>query len=239
MLTVSVARHAVPLAAGLAPVRGWRLWLAWVGVNSIAQGIAAMLAAAFTARLLASLRGFGIAPESAGPVVTPAQLLLTGAIVGVAQWAMLKGKFRGARWWVPVTTLGALAAAPVQILIDQSFRALLHHKPTPVEVLAWALAIGIAVALCIAAAQFLVLRRAFVGAAIWLPVSLAGGGVGAFVATGLRILPLTHPAFQLYGGDALGGLLLGGVGAAITGLALWRLLQESGPPLVRPGPFSP
>lgn len=38
-LTMSVARH--PLAARLAPVRRRRLWLAWVGVNSIAQGIAA------------------------------------------------------------------------------------------------------------------------------------------------------------------------------------------------------
>lgn len=186
--------------------------------------------AAFTARLLASLRGLGISPEGAGPVVTPAQLLLTGAIVGVAQWALLRGKSWGARWWAPVTALGALAAAPVQILIDQSFRALLHHKPTPVEVLAWALALGIAIGLCIAAAQFLVLRRAFVGAAIWLPAGLAGGGIGASLATALRILPLTHPAFELYGGDALGGPLAGGIGGAITGLALRRLLQEGGTP---------
>jgi hypothetical protein len=223
-------------AASMTSVRRWRLWLAWVGMNSIAQGIAAVLVAAFTARLLASIRWHGFAPESAGPMVTPAQLLLTGAIVGVAQWALLRGKFRGARWWVPVTILGALAAAPVQILIDQGFRALLHHKPTPGEVLAWALAIGIAVGLCVAVAQFLVLRRAFAGAAIWLPVSLAGGGVGAFVATGLRILPLTHPFFGLYGGYALGGLLAGGIGAAITGFALWRLLQEGGTPRSMGGP---
>lgn len=233
---MSAARRPLALAAGRAPAREWHFWLAWVGVNSIAQGIAALLVAAFTARLLASLRGLGIAPEGAGPVVTPAQLLLTGATVGMAQWAMLTGKFRGARWWVPVTTLGALAAAPVQILIDQGFRTLLHHKPTPAEVLAWALAIGIAVGLCIAAAQFLVLRRAFVGAAIWLPAGLAGGGVGASVATALRILPLTHPAFELYGGDALGGLLAGGIGATITGLALRRLLQEGGTPRSLGGP---
>jgi hypothetical protein len=220
----------------MAPVRKWRLWLAWVGVNSIAQGIAAVLVAAFTARLLASLRGFGIAPESAGPIVTPAQLLLTWATVGAAQWALLRGKFRGTRWWVPATALGALAAAPVQILIDQGFRALLHHKPTQAEVLAWALALGIAVGLCIAAAQFLVLRRAFAGAAIWLPASVAGGGVGAIVATGLRILPLTHPAFDLASGYVLGGLLAGGIWAAITGLALRRLLQEGGTPRSLGGP---
>ena len=82
---MSAARRPLDLADSTAPVRRWRLWLAWVGVNSIAQGIAAVLVAAFTARLLASLRGLGIAPESAGPIVTPAQLLLTGAIVGVAQ----------------------------------------------------------------------------------------------------------------------------------------------------------
>src|SRR5438105_5364994 len=78
---------------------------------------------------------------------TPADL----AIVGVAQWEFLRGKFRGTRWWVPATALGALVAAPVQILIDQGFRALLHHKPTQAEVLAWALVLGIAVGLCIAA----------------------------------------------------------------------------------------
>jgi hypothetical protein len=233
---MSAARRPLDPATSMPPVRRWRFWLAWVGVNSIAQGIAAVLVAAFTARLLASLRGLGVAPESAGPIVTPAQLLLTWAIVGVAQWALLRGKFRGTRWWVPATALGALAAAPVQILIDQGFRALLHHKPTQAEVLAWALALGIAVGLCIGAAQSLVLRRAFAGAATWLPACLAGGGVGAIVATGLRILPLTHPAFDLTSGYVLGGLLVGGVGAAITGLALRRLLQEGGTPRSLGGP---
>lgn len=80
------------------------------------------------------------------------------------------------------------------------------------------------------------LRRAFVGAAIWLPAGLAGGGVGASLATARRILPLAHPAFELYGGDALGGLLAGGIGAAITGVVLRRLLQEGGTPRSLGGP---
>jgi hypothetical protein len=208
----------------------WRLWLIWIGANAAGQAIAAVLVVAFTARLLSSLRALGIAPQGAGPIVTPIQLLLTGAIVGAAQWVVLRGKFRGAHLWIPVTTLGALAAAPVQVLTDQGFRTLLHYKPPAIQVMAWALAVGIVVGLCVAAAQFLLLRHAYVESKIWLVAGLAGWAIGASFATAIRIFPPTHPAFEFRGGDALGGLIAGGIGAAITGLALLRLLREGGKP---------
>jgi hypothetical protein len=96
--------------------------------------------------------------------------------------------------------------------------------------MAWALAVGTAVGLCVAAAQFLLLRRSYVESKIWLFAGLTGWAAGASLATAIRIFPPTHPAFQFTSGDALGGLIAGGIGAAITGLALLRLLRAGGPP---------
>ena len=96
--------------------------------------------------------------------------------------------------------------------------------------MAWALALGIVIGLCVAAAQFLLLRHAYVESRIWLLAGLAGWAIGASFATAIRIFPPTHPAFEFRGGDALGGLIAGGIGAAITGLALLRLLRDGGAP---------
>jgi len=83
-----------PLAAAL---RGGRLsrqqrrhvWLRWTVASTV--GYAAAFAAAFAVRTLS---------------LPPISFLLEGAVIGAAQWVLLRGALRRAWWWIAASALG-------------------------------------------------------------------------------------------------------------------------------------
>ena len=52
-------------------------------------------------------------PAIAAPSIDPLRWGLAGAVVGFAQWLLLRERVTKAGWWVPVTTAACLAAAAV------------------------------------------------------------------------------------------------------------------------------
>jgi hypothetical protein len=146
-----------------------------------------------------------------------------GAVLGFAQALVLRGEVAGfdRRAWVGATAAAAALCWAVGMSLG------VYGGGLPTAILVPCLVGGGAVLLtAVGVAQWLVLRRYVRAAGAWIPASTAGWVLGLplpFLA--LSLVDEGDPAGYLLAAGILSGLGMGLVVAAITGLALVRLLE--------------
>ena len=208
------------------------LYRSWIVANSLAElaGLGLTFAVGFLI-----LRSLGDPSSPGGWVLLLAAMtasgVVEGAIVGLAQWKVLRRKLEIARRaWVGATIAGALLAWLLGSLPSTLMQAGAEANPSTIVepsqwlVLLMASILGLVAGAVLASAQALVLRRAVRKPGLWLPANSLAWAVG---------MPMIFVAIDLAGrtgtpifGAALLGAGLAGAGAtvgAIHGLELIRL----------------
>lgn len=191
------------------------LWLGWTVGSLGGFGIAFWIAQSVSGRVLFGLKQTGLDPQLGGLYVIPVQLAVFGAMLGLAQWLVLRHYLPGVRWWAVATAIGALVAAPLWIAISLQFR----HLLSATEAETYAVLTGCTVGFLIALGQVTVLRSKVGGLVVWLTAGLLGYGLGAVLAMTLSSIFLVLP-YDLY--NAAMGL----IGGAVTGAALVYLINK-------------
>ncbi len=171
----------------------WRFWGAWMLV--------------FLGFPVAGLAGIAVA----GPVTTPLDGVLggvaAGAVIGLAQWLVLRQRLSLSPWWIAATAAGMGAGLALGIALMGTAT---DGVALPLRGLVTGAAIGVV--------QFLVLRARADRAAIWAPVVAVGWALGWMImrATGIDLAPHWYVfgaggavMFQVLTGLALGWLLQG------------------------------
>jgi hypothetical protein len=173
---------------------GWGFWAGW--------GLA------FLGFPLGGLAGLALA----GPVTGVPQAALggaaTGAVIGLAQWLVLRRRLPLTPWWVAVTSAGMSGglALGVELLGTDTAGAAL-----PLRGLVTGVGIGLA--------QWLVLRGRSPRASIW-PLVVAGGWAVGWMVTRAAGVDLA-PNFTVFGATGAWTFQL------LTGLALaWMLRAD-------------
>jgi hypothetical protein len=165
--------------------------------------------------------GLGL-PDAATVPLAAAAGAGEGAILGLAQAHVLREEVAGfgRRAWVA----GTAAAAALCWAIGMSLGV--YGGALPTAILVPCLVGGGAVLLtAVGVAQWLVLRRYVRGAGAWIPANTAGWVLGLPVPfLALSLVDEGDPAGYLLAAGIASGLVMGLVVAAITGLALVRLL---------------
>jgi hypothetical protein len=159
-----------------------------------------------------------------------------GAAVGLAQWLALRGALRAVsgRAWVGATVAGAVVAwgagaaigaragDRLEALAGDRLEALAGDRPVVLAVV-----IGLVAGTLLSLFRWPVLRRAVPGAGRWVPahaVAWAAGMVLAFAGVGA--IDPGRPLLVAAVGAAT-GVAMGAVVAALTGLALVRLIRAA------------
>ncbi len=161
---------------------------------------------AFVSIPLAGVAGIAVA----GPLTTPLDGVLggvaAGAVIGLAQWLMLRQRLSLSPWWIAATAAGMGAGLALSIAL---LGTAMEGVALPLRGLVTGTAIGIA--------QFLVLRARTDRAAVWAPVVALGWALGWIImrAAGIDLAP----SWYVFG--AWGALTF----QVLTGLALGWLLQ--------------
>jgi hypothetical protein len=154
----------------------------------------------------------GLLANTLGPVDTPVRALLAGAvsglILGLVQWLVLRSHLSLSIWWVVSTSIGMSIGLAVSTLVLGS--------ETGGNELLWRAAIT---GLCIGAAQWLILRNIFPQSAIWIVVLAIAWTAGWFVTRSAGV----DLSFKWSVFGASGALTF----QFITGLALYFLFRLS------------
>jgi hypothetical protein len=167
--------------------------------------------------------GLGL-PDAATVPLAAAAGAGEGAILGLAQALVLREEIAGfgRRAWAAATA----AAAALCWAIGMSLGVYGDSLPTAALVIAL-IGGGAVLLTAIGVAQWLVLRRYVRSAGAWIPANAAAWVLGLpapFLA--LSLVDEGDPAGYLLAAGIASGLAMGLVVAAITGLALVRLLRR-------------
>lgn len=158
-----------------------------------------------------------------------------GAVVGVAQRAVLLTRLPALRGWVRATIVGAMVAWAIGMVpstlmrLMQSPGAMSPKEPTLATVLLLAAGLGVVAGPVLAAFQWLSLRKALPDkAAYWLPANAAAWAVGMpIIFLGAQANEFTSSAALIAGAIAFSVLLAGGAVGAVHGrVLLWLLSRE-------------
>lgn len=170
---------------------GCGFWLSWLLLTVLGSG-------------LGWLAGWWVSYRVPGELATISLGFVTGLVLGLAQWLVLRGLFRGSSWWIVATALGWA--------IGFAGGAYLANLANLVD-LSFSLALGATIGLCSGIAQWLVMRRVSSYAAWWVPVSIF----------------CWSSAFLYYqGGINLRGAFFGLLVGILSGWALVGILNFSG-----------
>lgn len=171
---------------------GWGFWTGW--------GLA------FLGFPLGGLAGLALA----GPITGVPQAALggaaTGAVIGAAQWLVLRWRLPLTPWWIAATAAGMAGGLALGV-------GLLGTDTAGAALLLRGLVTGAGIGL----AQYLVLRGRLPRAPIW-PLVVAGGWAVGWVVTRAAGVDLT-PHFTVFGATGAWAFQL------LTGLALAWLLR--------------
>lgn len=143
---------------------------------------------------------------------------LTGAIVGAAQWLLLRSRVSWAKQWIWATLGGFLLAAA----IAEGYRRVFHADiettklSIPVYLGITYILLGAPIGIC----QWLILRKHFRYAAWWIAASVAG------YVFGLAGIITVVPIMTYVGGKVLASLVIGLLIGAITGAVLVWLFEH-------------
>lgn len=194
-----------------------RLWARWTaatmagetlgfGVPAVVGGIAYAVAV----------------PEAATVPLAVVAGAVEGAILGYAQSRVLRRELVGFEpsAWVVATSAAAVLGWAVGMSLG------VYGRSLPTGVLIVALIVGAAVLLAaVGWAQWVVLRRHVAGAGLWIPANALAWLLGlAFPFAGMSFVDEGDPAGLVAVAGIVSGLGMGFVVAAVTGLALVRLL---------------
>ncbi len=123
-----------------------------------------------------------------------------GAMLGLAQWFVLRHRFRAAGWWIAATAAG--------VVVDSSL-------------FGGSLATG----LVVGSAQWLYLRRQLSRAGWWLPASVLGFALGVF-----PVVLILGSVGSIYATASVLVLVIftsqATIAGAVTGVALVRLRRK-------------
>ena len=172
----------------------WRFWLLW--------------ALAFLAFPIGGL----LANVLVGPVTTTIRAILagaiTGAVLGLIQWLVLRGQTAIPSGWILVTGIGMAVGLGLSVG--------LFGSEMGGSTLLWR---AVITGLCIGVAQWIILRPILPQSAIWIAVIVVGWVVGWFVTRSAGVdLSQKWPVFGATGALAF---------QLITGLALYLLIRLS------------
>ncbi len=225
--------------------RSMRLWLAWVAANGLG-GLIAFPAggAAIGAGMVPQL---AIWPQDAPRPAIAVVLglawlalwpLLTGAVIGAAQWIVLRSIVGPAGLWGWIRKNGLLWLGAVLVAAAGVFVYEMAPRTRPRDDASQAvvLVIGLLLGVVVGIGQWRTLNTVSERAWAWLvavPIGyMAGASLGLAVVEQLPREPSSDVWFlYLLAHSAVGGLVGGCVSGALTGAALVWLLHE--PPLRR------
>jgi len=190
----------------------WGFWLQWV-LASIVGWWALSLPVSAIAPVV------GAMPVVSGSIV--------GAGVGIMQWLVLRRRFHRAGWWVLASTMGwAVGWAvgqnliePVTMFLAKYEEALGGRSVVTLSVL------GVMVGGVAGIMQWFVLRRWVYRAGWWILANIVGWTTG-FVAGPVVVAALWTSGVLA---TVMGGVILGAVPGAITGMTLVWLSRHSFP----------
>jgi hypothetical protein len=151
-----------------------------------------------------------------------------GAVLGTAQWLVLRRAFR-ATWWMPATCLGwAIAGATGGFLAGGSVSTI-GPDEGPVPPIVAALVGVPLIAASLGGLQWLILRREVDGAGSWPVASLFGLILGlaiGFAAVTTMMVTVLHWLEPTDFPSAKVFLLVGTVAGVVYGAATWSALVE-------------
>ncbi len=217
-----------------------RLWLRWVGANSLAELLGLGATFALDILILARVAVASSALASfVGIVLMAATGAVEGTVVGVFQWRVLRRPFPSItrRAWVVATVVGAVIAwflgSLPSTLIDMGGQqtGAAAQEPAAIVVSLLAAGMGLFLGAVLAIPQWLVLRRAVKGAWLWIPANCLAWALGMPV-----IFALVDRAYAVYEAGSIAGAVLvlagtlalaGAVVGAVHGLALVKLVSRS------------
>lgn len=222
----------------IAPAHFWRnrFWQRWVIANALGElvglGTVAVLGF-FMFECTGETANFTEAIYIAAVFVLLGAF--EGAVIGLAQWRVLRTLLPSIRGWVPATVLGAMVAWAVG-MIPSTVASLLQEgsvatagppEPPLLVVLLLAAGLGAVAGPMLAAFQWLSLRKVLHGRAwLWLPANAAAWGLGMpVIFLGAQANEFTSSATAIAGLVALAILFAGAVVGAVHGRVLLRLAQ--------------
>jgi hypothetical protein len=201
-------------------------WSLWVIANAVGElmglGVAVVIA-------VAVVQARELPPAIEILIVTAAFLVIgayEGAIVGVAQWSVLRRLLPSlpARHWVGATMAGAVAAWMLaripSALADwnQVAGGISQNEPSPGVVVLLSIAAGAALGLILGVAQWLALRKHVSRAAVWIGASALAWAAAMpliFVAASIPGPHVSMPELAAFALLSIG--LAGAVVGAIEG----------------------
>jgi hypothetical protein len=212
----------------------WKLWFQWVVANAASETVGlgtTLLIGAFL--LMNAEPTIGAIPAAALAVL--AGTVIEGAVVGTAQWLVLRRPLQQMRWrtWALATALGAFVAWTLGMIPS----TLLFTGPdtgtaasgdmSDLMIYTLAAAMGIALGSILGGSQWLALRRHVPKAGWWVPANALAWMVGMVVVfLGTSFIPaegITVPVALIL---LLFVLAAGAVVGAVHGLVLIWLLHQ-------------
>ncbi|MCK2217327.1 nitroreductase family deazaflavin-dependent oxidoreductase [Actinomadura sp. ATCC 31491] len=220
LVAVTVHLEARAPAAGPGPRGLWRRWFAAVTLGEIAGFAVPAVTGALAAGVPWGLLGIG--PLLQGATIVAAGLA-EGVVLGLAQAYALRSALPGAgtREWVRATAGGAGIAWTVGALPFVLGERLWRWHPAVLVLLGVVLLAGMGVL------QWRVLRRHVPRAWRWVPATMAAWlvALGAFMLVATPLWQEGQPGWLVAAVGVLAGAVMAATVAALTGLALVRLLR--------------
>jgi hypothetical protein len=175
---------------------GWGFWLWWVLASTVGFAVGS-----------AVTRFVGLVGYFAGGETVVGAFAVGGAVggalIGIAQWLVLRKRVSRSGWWVLASIVGFAVGFAVAIAMLDSMDGA---------------AVGAVVGASIGIAQWLVLRLQFSRAGWWVLASIVG------FAMGFAVLE-TMDGFVV--GAGVGAVVGAGVGAITGGVMVWMLRQPA------------
>ena len=191
---------------------GWGFWLGWVVASTVGFFVGFWLGFILGLIIIGEDNGINLLRSILGYFMFGTSI---GAMTGVLQWLVLRGRVSRVGWWVLASTAGLAVARGGAAAVASGNSEVLGSFEIAVMALGGAMT-GIL--------QWLVLRRQVSRAGWWVLASTVGWGLGMTMeGAGLVLLYVWGtPAYLLWVGS---GAVLG----AVTGGALVWLLRQPVP----------